>query len=191
MIRPVDGAPDEMSDEALLAACAKGDTAALGALFNRHSSSVYRFLARMSGTDNQDLDDLVQSTFIEVQLSANRFRGNASVRTWIFSIAANIVQHYIRSEKRRRGLIDAVKTLPVREDDTPDDVALKNQQLKGLARGLKALSYNLRIVFVMCDLEGVSGVETARILGIRQGTVWRRLHDARKALGKAIERRDK
>ena len=191
MLRPLKGAPSEMSDEALIAACGQGDTAALGALFDRHADSVYRFLARMSGTDRQDLDDLMQSTFIEIQKSANRYRGHAAVRTWIFGIAANVVRHHIRNEKRRKGLLDAVKTLPPPPNDAPDDVALRNQQLKRLALGVGALSYKLRVVFVMCDLEGVSGVEAARILGVRQGTIWRRLHDARKSLSNAIERRDK
>jgi RNA polymerase sigma-70 factor, ECF subfamily len=191
MLRPVAGAPKEMSDEALVAACAKGSGPALGALYDRHSDSVFKFLSRMSGTDNQDLDDLVQSTFLEVQRSASRFGGNSSVKTWIFGIASNIVRHYIRSERARKGFIDVFKTLPVKEEDLPDHLALRNQQLKNLNQGLNRLSYKLRVVFVMCDLEGISGVETANILGLRQGTVWRRLHDARKALCKSIERRGK
>ena len=84
-LRRVAGDPAEMSDVALLAACAVGDSAALGALFDRHRSAVQRFLARLA--DQRDTDDLVQETFLQVNRSADRFRGRSSVKTWILGIA--------------------------------------------------------------------------------------------------------
>ena len=63
-LRRVDGLPAEMSDEALLAACALGDRAALGALYDRLSPHVWRFLSRMAGNQLEELEDLVQATFI-------------------------------------------------------------------------------------------------------------------------------
>ena len=52
---------------------------------------------------------------------------------------------------------------------------------------LGRLPEDLRVAFVMCDVEGVAGVEAARVLGLREGTLWRRLHFARKALRAALE----
>ena len=58
-----------------------------------------------------------------------------------------------------------------------------------LMAAIEGLSYKLRVVLVMCDIEGIPGAEAAKSLGIREGTLWRRLHDARKKLSDEIERR--
>ncbi|HSY39094.1 MAG TPA: hypothetical protein VLA79_06180, partial [Polyangia bacterium] len=57
-LRRLDGLPAEMSDEALLAACALGDRAALGALYDRLSPHVWRFLSRLAGSQLEELEDL-------------------------------------------------------------------------------------------------------------------------------------
>ncbi|MDJ0761851.1 MAG: RNA polymerase sigma factor [Myxococcota bacterium] len=178
-----------MSDDALLAACAKGDTVALGALFDRFYPDVYRFIFRMSGCDASDLDDLVQTSFLEVQRSASRFLGKSAVRSWIFGICANVVRHHVRSEVRRKKLTAAYATLPPPTERSPHDEMERQEQMDRLAAGLNRLSHKLRVAFVMCDVEGISGVEAARMLGLRQGTLWRRLHEARKALAASIEGR--
>lgn len=179
----------ELSDEALIDACAGGDKAALGELFDRYYRQVYRFISRMSGCDIRDLDDLVQSSFLEVQRSARRFRQASAVKTWIFAIAANVVRHHIRSEARRKKALDHVAALPASVQSSPYDDFERKDQLQQLVVALRNLPHGQRVVFVMCDLEGISGVEVARTLHLRQGTVWRRLHEARKTLAAAIERR--
>ncbi len=184
-----DDVDSSASDAELVAACGEGDATALGALFDRHHLAVYRFLSTMSGTDGADLDDLVQTTFIEVGRSAHRFAGRSSVRSWIFGIGANVTRHHIRSEIRRRRAAHALEALQVRSQDTPHTSVERREQIERLAEALGRLSHKLRVVFVMCDLEGISGVEAASTLGIKQGTLWRRLHDARKKLAQAVERR--
>jgi DNA-directed RNA polymerase specialized sigma24 family protein len=63
------------------------------------------------------------------------------------------------------------------------------RQIGQLRAALPTLPHDLRVAFVMCDVEGVPGVEAARAVGVPPGTMWRRLHEARKALAAAIERR--
>ncbi|MCP4677266.1 MAG: RNA polymerase sigma factor [Deltaproteobacteria bacterium] len=180
---------DAASDSVLVAACGDGDATALGTLFDRYHVAVYRFLSSMSGTDGPDLDDLVQTTFIQVGRSAHRFAGRSSLRSWIFGIGANVARHHIRSEVRRRLATNALEALQVHNNDSLQASVERREQIKLLAEALPRLSHKLRVVFVMCDLEGISGIEAANTLGIKQGTLWRRLHDARKKLGQAIERR--
>jgi RNA polymerase sigma-70 factor (ECF subfamily) len=189
LLRPVEGLPEEMSDEALVAACGAGDAAALGALFDRHHAAVYRFLSRLAGTDAGALDDLVQTTFLGVRAGARRYAGRAAVRTWILGIAANVARHRVRGEARRRGLALACRTLPQPAAATPHEVAERRELLLLLADALRALPHDLRVAFVLCDLEEVPGVEAARALGLRPGTLWRRLHEARRALRDAIDGR--
>ena len=64
---------------------------------------------------------------------------------------------------------------------------MRAQQLDRLASALETLPHDLRTAYVLCDLEEVPGIEAARILDVRPGTLWRRLHDARRALRASIE----
>src|SRR5207302_1528503 len=77
-------AVSEISDEALLAACGVGDTAALGALFDRHHDAMYRLISRLLRTEPSANDDLVQTTFMEAWRSAKRYDGRGSVRSFLF-----------------------------------------------------------------------------------------------------------
>ncbi len=176
----------ELGDEALVAACAVGDPGALGALFDRHHEALCRFLARLS-RDPSEIDDLVQQTFVEVWRSAARFRGGAQVRTWMFGIAANLVRHRARSEGRRKAaLADLAQAAPAATRG-PDDAAIRRELVARMRDALASLPDELREVFVMCEVEEVPGVEAAKVLGLREGTVWRRLHDARKRLRAILE----
>lgn len=178
--RAVDGAPSEMSDAALVAASATGDGAALGALFDRHHDDVRRFLGRLAGTDERDLDDLVQLTFEAIPRAARRFDGRAAARTWIFGIAINLVRHHVRAEVRRRRLAEAAADRPVVADAADDVLARERAAL--LREAIAALPDRLREVFLLVYAEGVAGRDVAALLGIREGTVWKRLHLARARL---------
>lgn len=175
----------DISDEALLAACGVGDTAALGALFDRHHEAVYRLISRLLHTEPAEIDDLVQTTFLEAWRSAERYSGSGAVRSYLYGIAANTVRHYVRGAKRRRVALADVP--PPASAGAPDDAAMRAQQVSLLAAALDELPHDLRTAYVLCDLEDLPGVEAARVLGIRAGTLWRRLHDARRALRDAIE----
>lgn len=175
----------DISDEALVAACGIGDAAALGALFDRHHEAVYRLISRLLRSEPSEIDDLVQQTFLAAWRSANQFNGKGAVRSYLFGIAANTVRHHIRGAVRRRAAIADLP--PPATSGTPDQAALRAQQVHRLAMGLERLPDDLRVVYVMCDLEEVPGVEAARVLGMRVGTLGRKLHEARRALRKAIE----
>ncbi len=166
-----------------MAACGAGDHAALSALFERFHQDVYRFLARMLGRQASDLDDLVQMTFLEVSRAARRFHGRSQVKTWIFGIAANLVRRHIRGEAQRNRLLarasDALATQP--GSATPP-----SPRAEQLRRAIADLPHELRSVFVMCGIEGVSGSEAAAALGVPVGTIWRRLHEARAALANTL-----
>ncbi len=176
----------EISDEALLAACGVGDSAALGALFDRHHTAVYRLISRLLRSEASEIDDLVQTTFMEAWRSAKKYSGGGAVKSWLYGIAANLVRHYVRGSKRRRDAYARVPE-PTEAQAGPQDLAMRTQQLHRLSEALEKLPHDLRTAYVLCDLEDVPGIEAARILDVRPGTLWRRLHDARRALRDAIE----
>jgi RNA polymerase sigma-70 factor, ECF subfamily len=182
---PVKNAPP-VSDQALVIACAEGETRALGELFDRYNLIVYRFFSRMLGRDHAELDELVSETFLNVHQAARKFRGDASVKTWITAIAANVARHHIRSESRRRAFLRLFQGRHSERGEDESRVAEHRDLVRRVGKLLGALPYDLRVVFVMCDLEEIPGADAARALGVPEGTLWRRLHEARKSLRAAL-----
>jgi RNA polymerase sigma-70 factor (ECF subfamily) len=180
---------EELSDEALVANCAD-DNNALEELFRRHGERVHRVLARLAHVDHHDLEDLVQATFVAVKRSTARFDSRSAVTTWIVGIALNVARHVVRGQVRQRRAIEAVaETHPPSDSHGPEERASHRQLLIRLQAAIDALPPDLRTVFTLCDLEGLRGVDVARVLKLPQGTVWRRLHDARIRLRELIEGR--
>ena len=131
-----------------------------------------------------DPDDLLRS-LVEAWRSARKYSGHGAVRSYLFGIAANTVRHHVRSAVRRRAALADVPAPAAAR--APDEVVMRAQQVSRLADALEELPHDLRAAYVMCDIEDVPGVEAARVLGVRAGTLWRRLHEARRALRDAIE----
>lgn len=177
---------DEPEDIDLLGACAAGDRDALGALYDRHQAVLWRFLTRLLGPGTPEVDDLVQATFLEVWRSAPRFRGDAAVRTWILGIGQNLARKQMRDRGRRRAALDRLGEL-AESSVTPEGRWQDRLLVERMQVALQTLSPELRSAFVLCDVEGLKGVEAARVLSVRPGTLWRRLHDARKRLRRALE----
>jgi RNA polymerase sigma-70 factor (ECF subfamily) len=187
-LRAVDEMTETRSDDELLDACSRGETAALGVLFDRHSASLANFLGR-AFSRGADVDDLVQLTFLQVWQVADRFKRKSSVRTWILGIGANVARNHSRGGTRRK-LALASYQLSQADGPTPpmpDQILEHREKLRRLEAALETLSTDLRIAFVMCELEHVPGAEAAKVLGVRPGTIWKRVHEARRRLTAAIE----
>jgi RNA polymerase sigma-70 factor (ECF subfamily) len=180
----IGAAPEAISDETLLAACAAGDGAALGTLFDRHSRMIFRFLSRVVTADAADVEDLAQQTFLEAWRVARKYRGVASVKSWLLGIAANVARHAVRGEMRRRRVVaglaeaSAIAASPA----GPDAAAEHAEQLQRLIAAMAQLPYDLRVALYLRELEGLSSADAARVLGVREGTLSRRVHDARHRL---------
>ena len=171
---------DELSDEALAAACATGDRAAQALLFERHADAVYRFIARMRTADADSVDDLVQATFIAAFKSADRFRG-PKLQSWLYGIASNVMRTYVRKEVARKRIATSFA-----EDGPETQVAPRDGDVARLRDAIAALPDELREVIVLIDLEGGRGHEAAAALGITETKLWRRVAKARAALREAM-----
>ncbi len=187
-LRRIEGRVDDLSDEGLVAACATGDVAALGALFDRHHQLVYRFLGRFPLIGDDARDDLVQATFLALPRAASRFRGAASVTTWILGVAANSARAALRSERRQQVRQALYLEQPAAEPLAVDEQVEQRRLLARVESALAGLPRDHQIAFVLCDLERLPGTEVARALDVPEGTLWRRLHDARKAIRAALDR---
>jgi len=176
----------EQTDDQLVAIVARGDGRALGALFDRHHRGVYRFISRLCGADSGDVDDLVQNTFVRVSDAAGRFSAHSSVRSWIFAIASHVAHDHIRAEIRRRKQVRSTDLQPPIVPERPDQGFEGREALARFRVALEDLSHDLRVVYVLCELEDTLGKDAALALGIPEGTLWRRLHEARQILRHAM-----
>lgn len=181
-------ATEPVEPDALVRAIAGGDRDALGVLFDRHRRDVFAFLHRLTRASEPELDDLVQTTFLAVPAAARRYRGKSSVRTWLLGIAANVGRTHCRSEARRRRALAHLAVEPAREPARPDEEVTRKEALRRLAVAIEKLPYRIRVAYVLCVVDGTPGREVASVLGIREGTLWRRVHDARRRLRKALGR---
>jgi RNA polymerase sigma factor (sigma-70 family) len=174
----------ELSDVDLIRCVSRQDSSAMQELFERHHGRVHRILARLRSVDAVDVDDLVQATFLEVQRSAIRYSGHSAVGTWIVGIAVNLMRHHVRKEVRHRMALATLSRTPpsARAAESPFDESSNRQSIARLAQAFNGLSRDHKEVFVLCDVEGLRGTEAAHALDLPEGTIWRRLHEARMTL---------
>lgn len=170
------------ADALAMARLAKGDVGALGELYDRHQAAVRRFATRMTGSAD-DGDDLVHATFLAALRTAASFDTNRPCRAWLLGITARLVQRQRSTFARWSRLLTgfgAAEPSWVRDPegalDARDDIE----------RGLARLSEAKRSVLLMAEVEGLSGEEIAEALKVPVGTVWRRLHHARRELRTAL-----
>jgi RNA polymerase sigma-70 factor (ECF subfamily) len=169
------------SDEELVQRLAAGQTGSLDALFYRYHATVRRFLSRLQVAPS-DLDDLVQLTFLHVMRAAPRFDPTRPVNTWMLGLAMMVVRRHRRSLGRLLRKLTALAKEPRLLPRTPVEMLGEEEAVRRAQRALAVLSKKKREVFVMVALERLSGEEVAEVLGIPLGTVWTRLHHARREL---------
>jgi RNA polymerase sigma-70 factor (ECF subfamily) len=161
---------------------AAGEMSALGELYDRHHESVRRFIARAT-SDAEDVDDLLHTAFLAAAKSAGSYDGRASCRPWLIGIAA---QHVRRRRQRFARLFAVLSSLTgTRAAATDPRPALHAKS--DIERALARLSEAKRLALLMAEVEGLSCPEIAAALQIPIGTVWTRLHAARRELREALE----
>ena len=135
-----------------------------------------------------DAEDYVFRTFEKAVSRISQFKGRSSLFTWMYEIMVNL----IRTDARRKGANALVfqGTLPEREDPAPDagaslDAKIEAEAIEAAIRGLPA---HLRGVVVFRYYEDMSVREIAKVLSLPEGTVKRRLHDAKKLMRERISR---
>jgi RNA polymerase sigma-70 factor, ECF subfamily len=161
-------------EEGLVAALKRRDSAALEALIETHGDRLLRSATLLCG-DETNAQDLVQDTFVQAFKSSHRFRGQASVYTWLHSILLNLTRHFRREGKR----LVYDNELALQEGSVSED-QLNGLDLESagteLARALQHLSDSHREVLVLRFYEHMKIGDIARHLGISDGTVKSRLH---------------
>ena len=165
------------SEAELVAGLRARDPGICDRIYRLYAREVWRMLRRILG-DDEDLDDLHHEVFVQALRSAARFRGEASLKTWLIGIAVNCARTKLRSRRRRWWLrFMAPEDLP-EGSDTPcdDETASRARAVYDL---VERLPTEERIAFTLRFVEGMTHGEVAAAMGCSVGTVKRRVNKAR------------
>jgi RNA polymerase sigma-70 factor (ECF subfamily) len=182
---------NEESEPLNLKKLQSGDTEELTKMVQQYSGPIYRVALRMLN-DQAEAEDVLQETFIKALRSLENFEGRSNLSTWLYRIAVNESLMVIRKRKPE---------ISIKQDDAgdeenegisvsqivdwcclPESEFLTNETRGVLADAIQKLSENLRTVFILRDIEGLSIIETAQALELTETNVKTRLLRARMKL---------
>jgi RNA polymerase sigma-70 factor (ECF subfamily) len=170
---------------ALVDRARRRDPAAFRDLFQTHVGAVHRVVRRMVGA-RPDVDDLVQTTFVEAFRSLPDFRGDALFSTWLTRIAVRVTMHAVRRRHAASASLDDV-TEPAAAAPGPEQVTAARETLALVEALLAELRPKRRAAFVLHVLEGYSMEEVAAILNASTAAVKVRVHDARRHIERRLK----
>jgi RNA polymerase sigma-70 factor (ECF subfamily) len=167
-----------------------GNADAYRTFVEQNSANIYNVALKLLG-DEREAEDVLQETFLNAFEALDRFEGRSKLSTWLYRIAYNA--SLMRLRKRKQMLTFSLDR-PLYEDDeeptrdsvhlvdwstVPDDQLLTAEARAEMDRAIAELPETLRSTFILRDVQGLSGAETADVLGISVQAVKNRLHRAR------------
>ncbi len=183
-------APDTGSDLDLVDAARRGDYAAFERLVSRFRDRIFR-LARGMTSNDDEAEEVVQDTFLAVFRKLGTFRGESSVSSWIYRVAANNALMRLRRQRRKPHLSIEDARPDFTEDGTefvdspgdwarqPDEKLLDRELGVRIESAIAELPEKYRMVLLLRDVEGLSNEQVADTLGVTVPTVKSRLHRSR------------
>lgn len=155
------------------------------ALVNEYMDFVWRSLRRL-GVAEPDCDDGCQRVWVVVAQKLGAIE-DSKVKSYVFSVVVRVASEMRRNSRRHQHLaFDELEVEPTRSD--AEGLVEQRRVRELLDQLLAALSWDLRTVFVMYEIEGMSSPEIAEVLGISRGTVASRLRLAREAFQRCLQR---
>ena len=176
-------------EAALVQRCAAGDESASAELVAEHQRIVVQLASNLLG-DREEALDLSQEVFLRVFRTIHRFRGQSSLRTWIYRIAVNQARNRHRFWRRRHRAdqVSLDQHVAMHGDvfsglgPTPERVLAQKELAERLRVALNRLPFDQRTAIVLREVDGLSYEEIAYSLQLAVGTVKSRLTRARQAL---------
>lgn len=166
---------DDSLDTSLIARWREGDERAATALVERHANALGRYVASLGERDAAE--EVVQDTFVRAFASLESFRGDSSLRTWLFTIARRLVVDRRRAARRRRevGNLDDVDAST---EYTALDTMIAGEAKLRVWAAVGKLSPTQREVFLLRVNEGLSYKEIADVAGTTEGAARVHYHNA-------------
>ena len=155
------------------------DSKAAAEFFDLYADEIYRYVVRRIA--HVDAEDVLQEAFKRALVSASTFRGEGSLRSWLYGIARHVLLESWRDRIDPRSFVDRVDPGP-----GPESMALQGEQQKRRIWALEQLPDEQAIVLELHRADGFSHDEISQMLGIRAATSRKRLQRAFKVLGRAL-----
>ena len=176
---------DNECESPLLLECVRGNHEAWRALHVRYYPVTVAFLRKL-GVGDADIEDASQEVFLQMHRYLPRFRGNAELKTWLYRLCITQARHL----RRRRRVSNALRTwfsLRPESMNISSPGYSEESARRRVQAALDSLSEADRVAVVLYEMEGLPGKQVAEISCCNEGTLWRRLHYARKKFVKALE----
>ena len=179
-----------------MARLADGHDATLNDLMDRHATTVFHFLCRMLGNE-EDANDLAQEAFVRVFQHRARFQPDAKFTTWLYTIAGNLARNHHRwrcrhptvsldatNENTDESLGDVLPTADV----SPSEAAVTEERSNAVRAAVQALPEDLREAVILCEWQDLPVAEAAVVLHTTPKAVEARLYRARQRLRDHLKR---
>ena len=172
-------------EDDLVTAARAGNRRALDALVTRYEPRVYRFSYRLTGNAD-DAAEVSQDTLLAMARSLRTFRGEASLTTWLYSVARRFALKRYRQRAKRLTRETSIEDVESAAEPklrstapTPEEVTVRLERDAAINDALRQLSPTHREVLLLRDIEGLTAPEVSKVLGIGVRAVKSRLHRAR------------
>ena len=153
---------------------------------------VYRFLRSLL-KHRENADDAFQQTFLNVYEKRHTFRGESSIKTWIFTIARRCAFSLLKKERVHHAKPQSLLELGYGagwSSEQPDLAAQRAESKVLLHKALQSLKPEMREILILRELKCLNGAETAELLGISLAAMKTRLHRARLSLAIELRKED-
>jgi RNA polymerase sigma-70 factor (ECF subfamily) len=178
----------EHTDGWLVARVRDGDLEALGELYERYKSSIYRTALAIT-RDEGVAEDILQDTFLKVYDYANRIDETVPLGPWLYRVAVNLAYSWTNRVKRwLHSLHGTLDRWMLSAQPHPEAAAAEQEWAHTLQRAIDALPPAHRVVIILHYLDGLSLREIAYVTDVPEGTVKSRLYYAREKLRDILER---
>lgn len=185
-----EGAPNAIGAEQIAAhpELVSSKTATFREIHDAYYGFVWRYAANR-GVPQMAIDDVAQEVFVVVHHRLASFEGRSSLKTWIAGIAYNVVRGYVRKPGNRAAgdyLADEDQLLA--QGFSPAEALERKSALELLDQLLDKMTDIQRETFILNEIEQLSSVEIAEVLGVNENTVRTRLLAARKVFNAGVAR---
>ncbi len=164
------------TDDELLTAWREGDARAGERLFDRHFKALTRFFRNKAA---EGIDDLIQTTFLGLLEARDRFRGEGSFRSFMFSVAFNVLRNHYRRRRRDAERLDFGVTSVLDLAAGPTAVLAEKREQRLLLEALRQIPVEHQVLLELYFWEPMSAPEIAQILEVPVGTVRTRIRRAK------------
>lgn len=168
-------------DSRWLEQCREGDSLAIERLVQTYQQDVCR-LALSILEDADDADDATQEVFVAALRALDSFRGESSLKTWLFSITINVCRNRLQRAQSRGRLRQVLQSLFLQNQAHPESDAIQRESDSALWRAVHALGEKHRIPVILRYYHDLPVAEIAEMLGMPVGTIHSRLNHARDKL---------